>query len=71
MKLGNIATGDDFYGRETECADLWRYLEKDHVVASGPRRLGKSSILNRMCEQAAERGLLAQHVDVQGVEWMG
>lgn len=68
MKLGNIATGDDFYGRETECADLWRYLEKDHVVASGPRRLGKSSILNRMSEQAAAQGLLAQHVDVQGVE---
>lgn len=66
MKLGNIATGDDFYGRETECADLWRYLEKDHVVASGPRRLGKSSIVNRMCEQATANGILAGHVDVQG-----
>jgi hypothetical protein len=68
MKLGSIATGEDFYGREAECADLWRYLEKDHVVASGPRRLGKSSIVNRMCEKAAQDGLLANHVDVQGVE---
>lgn len=68
MILGNIATGSDFYGRETECADLWRYLEKHHLVASGPRRLGKSSIVNRLCEQAQERGLMARHVDVQGVE---
>ena len=68
MKLGNIATGDDFYDRQAECADLWRYLENDHVVASGPRRLGKSSIVNRLCEQATQRGLLARHVDVQGVE---
>lgn len=68
MKLGNIATGDDFFDRQTECADLWRYLENDHIVASGPRRLGKSSIVNRLREQAIEKGLLARHVDVQGVE---
>lgn len=68
MKLGNIATGTDFYDRQTECADLWRYLANDHVVASGPRRLGKSSIVNRLREEANEKGLLAQHVDVQGVE---
>ncbi len=68
MRLGSIATGTDFYDREIECADLWRYLENEHVVASGPRRLGKSSIVNRLREQAIEKGLLAQHVDVQGVE---
>lgn len=68
MKLGAIATGDDFYDRLTECSDLWRYLENDHVVASGPRRLGKSSIVNRLREEAVTKGLLAQHVDVQGVE---
>lgn len=68
MKLGNIATGDDFYDRRTECSDLWRYLENDHIVAVGPRRLGKSSIVNRLREEAVVKGLLAQHVDVQGVE---
>lgn len=68
MRLGSIATGNDFYDRQTECADLWRYLENDHVVASGPRRLGKSSIVNRLREEAVTKGLLAQHVDVQGVE---
>lgn len=66
MKLGNIATGSDFFDRNTECADLWRYLENDHVVASGSRRLGKSSIVNRLREEAIAKGLLAEHVDVQG-----
>jgi uncharacterized protein len=68
MKLGGIASGDDFYDRKTECADLRRYLKNDHVVASGPRRLGKSSIVNRLREQAAAEGILVRHVDVQGVE---
>lgn len=68
MKLGTIATGDDFYDRKTECADLWRYLESDHVVASGPRRLGKSSIVNQLIEEAKAKELLARHVDVQGIE---
>lgn len=68
MKLGAIATGIDFYDRKTECSDLWGYLENDHVVASGPRRLGKSSIVNRLREEAVAKGLLAQHVDVQGIE---
>ena len=68
MRLGSIATGNDFYDRQTECADLWRYLENDHVVASGPRRLGKSSIVNRLREEAEAKGLLVQHVDVQGIE---
>ncbi len=66
MKLGTVATGRDFFDRKTECADLWRYLESDHVVASGPRRLGKSSIVNRLREDATDRGILAAHVDVQG-----
>lgn len=68
MKLGAIATGIDFYDRKTECSDLWGYLENEHVVASGPRRLGKSSIVNRLREEAVAKGLLARHVDVQGIE---
>jgi AAA+ ATPase superfamily predicted ATPase len=68
MKLGGMASGADFFDRTVECAALWRYLEKDHVVASGPRRLGKSSIVNRLREEASAKGILAAHVDVQGIE---
>lgn len=68
MKLGSIATGADFFDRANEIADLWRYLANDHVVASGPRRLGKSSIVNKLREEAVEKELLAAHVDVQGID---
>ncbi len=44
MRLGSKAEGDDFFDRETEREDLWRHLEANHVVLSGPRRLGKTSI---------------------------
>jgi hypothetical protein len=68
MKLGGIADGDAFFDREGERQDLWRHLEGDHVVLSGPRRLGKSSLLKRLADEAAGQGLLARLVDVGGVE---
>ena len=54
MKLGNIATGDDFFDRETVREDIWRYLTDNHLILRGPRRLGKSSILTRISEEATE-----------------
>lgn len=68
MRLGSIAAGNDFFDRQSECDDLWRYLESDHIVASGPRRLGKSSIVNRLREEAEAKGLLVRHVDVEDAE---
>jgi len=53
MALGNKAEGEAFFDRENERQDLWRYLEADHVVLSGPRRLGKSSLLQRLADEAA------------------
>ncbi len=68
MKLGNIADGADFYDRKQECADIWRYLQDNHLIITGPRRLGKSSVLNRLREEASEKTLLAKHVDVEGID---
>lgn len=67
MKLGNLATGSDFFGRDTEREDFWRFIEDNHLVLSGPRRLGKSSLINRLCEEAEQHGLLARHIDVQDI----
>ena len=67
MKLGGIATGDDFFGRTQELGDLWRYLEKEHIRFPGVRRLGKSSILQRLEGEAAEHGLLAKWLDVSNI----
>lgn len=67
MRLGNKAEGEDFFDRVTEREDLWRYLEGNHIVFSGPRRLGKTSLLQRLVDEAVERGLLARLVDVEGI----
>lgn len=68
IKLGNKADGEDFFDRETEREDLWRYLEGNHIVLSGPRRLGKTSLLQRLAEEAADKGLLARLIDVEGLD---
>lgn len=68
IKLGNKADGEDFFDRDTEREDLWRYLEGNHIVLSGPRRLGKTSLLQRLAEEAADKGLLARLIDVEGLD---
>lgn len=68
IRVGNKAEGQDFFDREREREDIWRYLEGNHIVLSGPRRLGKTSLLQRIAEEAEDRGLLARLVDVQGID---
>ena len=68
IRLGNIAAGNDFFARKTELEDFWRYLEGNHVVLTGPRRLGKSSLLQRLSEQAEDQGMLSRLIDVEGVD---
>lgn len=67
MKLGNPATGEDFFGRIQELKDLWRYLETEHIRFPGVRRLGKTSILRRLESDAAEHGLFARWLDVSTI----
>lgn len=67
LRVGNIASGEDFFDRRIELEDLWRYLEGNHIALTGPRRLGKSSLLKRLEEQANERGLMVRYIDVQGL----
>jgi hypothetical protein len=67
MRLGGKAEGADFFDRITERDDFWRYLEGNHIVLSGPRRLGKTSLLQRLAEEAEGKGLLARLVDVEDI----
>ncbi len=50
MRLGNIADGDDFFDRKRDQEDFWRSLRSNHLILSGPRRLGKSSLANTFPE---------------------
>lgn len=66
MKLGAVATGGSFFNRESELNALFEHLEDDHIVMSGPRRLGKSSILQKLVELAPEHKFTATVMDLQG-----
>ena len=67
MKLGNIADGDHFHGRKREIAELLRLLSTDNnIVFSGPRRLGKSSLLRHLCSAEGGYGINAVHLDLAG-----
>lgn len=68
IPVGSIARGDDFFDREHERRKLWSALEGNHIVISGPRRLGKSSVLERMKAEAAGKGFVADVVDVEGID---
>jgi len=68
IRLGNKAEGEDFFDRETEREDLWHALAGNHVVLSGPRRLGKTSLLQRLAEEAPGQGLLGRLVDLEGLD---
>ncbi|WP_348728775.1 hypothetical protein [Rheinheimera texasensis] len=67
MKVGNPATGDDFFGREQELRDVWQHLEHDHLTLPGVRRLGKTSLMIRITEQASAKGVLAKRLDVSHI----
>ena len=64
MRLGSPAEGADFFGRQQELKDLWRYLEHDHIQFPGVRRLGKTSILKKLLADAPGHGVMAQLIDV-------
>jgi uncharacterized protein len=68
IRLGNKADGDAFFDRASEREDLWRHLEDNHVVLSGPRRLGKTSILQRLADEATGQGLIGRLVDMEGLD---
>lgn len=66
IPVGTKAEKGDFFGRTRELEDLWGLLESNHVVLSGPRRLGKTSLLQRIVDDAPARGWHAALIDVQG-----
>lgn len=68
MKLGSPASGDDFRGRQKELQELWRLIEGDHLTLPGARRLGKTSILQRLVDQSAHNGVYARWIDISAIQ---
>ncbi|MDL2269306.1 hypothetical protein LJC71_09025 [Desulfosarcina sp. OttesenSCG-928-A07] len=64
--VGGIARGADFHDRTTEREKLWKHIAKEHILICGPRRLGKSSLVQRLVEEASDRDLHGVFIDLEG-----
>lgn len=62
--VGKPVRGDDFFDRAREVVDMWSRLETDNVLLLAPRRVGKTSLMYRLMEQAPERKFVPTYVSV-------
>jgi hypothetical protein len=65
--LGMHVQGEDFYDRVAELEHLWTLLDHDNVLLLAPRRVGKTSVLFRLREQAPIRDRSAVYVSSAGL----
>ena len=65
-KVGPPVTGDDFFNRESEQCQIWDYLRGDDLLLLAPRRVGKTSLMFRLCDTASTRGVEAAYLSVAG-----
>ena len=66
--MGRLAEGAAFFDRDEIIARAWNLLETANLLLLAPRRVGKSSLLNRMKEQGRPRGYHALHLSVPDAE---
>lgn len=62
--VGAPAQGEDFYNRDQDQRRFWEMLQKNHVLLSAPRRLGKTSLLKKLIQDAGQHQFLGKHIDV-------
>ena len=64
---GRWVSGDDFFDREAELQLLaTKIRERNHVLLSGQRRMGKTSILQELGRRLENEGWIFFFVDVEG-----
>jgi AAA+ ATPase superfamily predicted ATPase len=57
----------DCFGRENETLELWRRFNNgQNILMLAPRRIGKTMLLNHLCESASKQGYRAIVLDVEG-----
>ena len=62
--VGRPVRGINFFDREDERRLLWQHLRQSHVLLLAPRRVGKTSLLMRMADEAPDHGHHAVYVSV-------
>lgn len=66
LRIGAPATGGNFFPRHKLRDRLLRALQRDHVAFLGPRRTGKTSILQDLANNPPA-GIIAVKLDLQGL----
>ena len=54
--MGRLADGPAFFDRQEIMSRAWDLLKTSNLLLLAPRRVGKSSLLNRMKQDGAARG---------------
>lgn len=62
--VGRPVRGINFFDREDERRILWQHLRQSHVLLLAPRRVGKTSLLMRLADEAPDHGHRAVYVSV-------
>ncbi len=69
LSTGRWVSGDDFFDRETELRILKsRVLEGNHVLLTGQRRMGKTSIVQELGQRLKDEGWVFLFTDVEGAK---
>ena len=66
--MGRLAEGSAFFDREEVLHRAWDLLKTSNLLLLAPRRVGKSSLLNRMKEGSPHRGYNTLYLSVPDAE---
>ena len=61
---GQVVRAGDFFDRENTIRHFWQNLETDNLLLLAPRRVGKSSLMQKMDVEAPTHGFSSIFVDV-------
>ena len=64
---GQPVKGENFFDRDVELAAIWSDLPTEHLLVLAPRRVGKTSLLYRLFEEAGVRQYEPVFSDVSGL----
>ena len=66
--MGRLAVGPAFFNRQELIARAWDLLKTSNLLLLAPRRVGKSSLLNRMHEEGPSRGYNTLYLSIPDAE---
>ena len=66
--MGRLAVGPAFFDRQEIMSRAWDLLKTSNLLLLAPRRVGKSSLLNRMREDGSSRGYNTLYLPIPDAE---